>query len=856
MHFPLPSPGLVMALFALALLTGELASETLLRQHFLAREQEHALATLNGIRARLEKVIYRDLYVVRALATHVADTPDIGQAGFARYAERLIRRPTTLRHVTAAPGLVMRYVYPERGNEAVIGKPYADYPEQFDAVSRAAAGRGLVITGPVALIQGGSAFIAREAVLLPTPEGPPRLWGLVSAAIDSDKLYRAIGLTAADGEFEFALRAGMTGEHGPPRVFYGRDEVFDALSVSTVVNLPNGHWELATRPRAGWLASTPPAIWLLRGVAVALGLLSVVLLRARSAHLAGQSAALAAVGLSAQALRRSQQDLVNAIESLAEGFALWDQDDHLKLYNQRLLEILPALDGKIRIGMSFEDLIRRMAALGVVGDEDREAWIAQRLAQHGVANGELEVRTRAGRTVTIAERRTPDGHVVALYTDVTLLRAAEADVRYRAFFDVLTGLPNREHFMNQLRDAIAQAARGQAQFALLFLDLDRFKLVNDTFGHEQGDRLLIEAARRLRACVRHSDMVARFGGDEFTVLLRDVDDGINAAHSAEAMIAALGAPFELEGRQVHGGASVGIALYPTDGVDAHTLLRNADLAMYRAKARGRNTVRFYAEEMRARVAHAVALERDLRDALARGEFFFEYQPVVRIADGVPLGAEALLRWRHPERGVVPPAEFIPMAEETRLIERIGPWALARACEEARDWPGAPRLAVNVSPRQLWSGFDGAQLRTILAASGFPAERLVLELTESVLLDGERRIARVLQEFRALGVDIALDDFGTGWSAFGYLRRFPVSMLKIDRGFVARLESGGSDTHLVAAIVALGRALDLSVVAEGVENAAQAAILDGMGCEFAQGYYFGAPMAAADVAARLAQVGSG
>ncbi|MBK8957299.1 MAG: diguanylate cyclase [Proteobacteria bacterium] len=339
------------------------------------------------------------------------------------------------------------------------------------------------------------------------------------------------------------------------------------------------------------------------------------LLQSRARHLRQQIDALDALQRSEQALRRSRQDLINAIEALAEGFALWDQDDRLEVYNQQLSKLLPALAEVMHIGMPFETLIRTMAKLGVVGQgDDPEQWIARRIAQHRAPGGAMEVRTRAGRVVSISEYHTADGYVVGLYTDVTEIRAAEEHVRYRAYFDPLTALPNRENFMNQLGQTISESQRDSRQFALLFVDLDRFKNVNDTLGHEVGDRLLVEAGERLTQCLRQSDTVARFGGDEFTVIMRDIDDPMNAAHCAETLIGALTEGFVLADQVVHTGASIGITLYPADGGDANTLLRNADMAMYRAKARGRNTFRFFAAEMTTRAEHFVALEKDLRVA--------------------------------------------------------------------------------------------------------------------------------------------------------------------------------------------------------------------------------------------------
>jgi EAL domain-containing protein (putative c-di-GMP-specific phosphodiesterase class I) len=305
---------------------------------------------------------------------------------------------------------------------------------------------------------------------------------------------------------------------------------------------------------------------------------------------------------------------------------------------------------------------------------------------------------------------------------------------------------------------------------------------------------------------------------------------------------------------VHTGASIGITVHPADGGDAQTMLRNADMAMYQAKARGRNTFQFFTNEMSRRAEQFVTLEKDLRRSLGTSEFDFHYQPVLRLDDGTLAGAEALLRWQHPERGQVPPGEFIPVAEETRLIAELGAWGLRHACRTAREWcrlphPALPRLAVNVSSRQFWGGFDGEFVHALLAETGFPPECLVFEMTESLLVDEDERVLAILKSFRDMGIGIAIDDFGTGYSALGYLRRFPVTMLKIDRSFVHDIENDAGDAHLTESIIAIGRALRIAVVAEGVETAGQAELLRQMGCDFVQGWLYGHPLPAAAFAAR-------
>jgi diguanylate cyclase (GGDEF)-like protein len=452
--------------------------------------------------------------------------------------------------------------------------------------------------------------------------------------------------------------------------------------------------------------------------------------------------------------------------------------------------------------------------------------------------------TRAGRCLRVSEHRTPEGHTVGIYTDITNLKQAEEAIRYRAYYDALTALPNRENFMQALADTAAQSRRSRTRAAILFVDLDRFKNINDTLGHETGDLVLREAARRLSAAVRQTDVVARFGGDEFTLILRDVQDANSAARVAQGIIGKLTESYKVGSHVLHTGASIGITLCPDDSTDPQVLLRNADMAMYQAKNRGRHTYQFFTARLTEMARHFVALENDLRLALLRSEFALHFQPIVRLDEGRASGAEALLRWHHPARGVVSPAEFIPVA-----------WVLREACRQGRAWCGddglLERIAVNVSSRQFHGGFDVEFVRSILAETGFPADCLVLEMTESLLIENDERILATLAGLRDLGVGLAVDDFGTGYSALSYLRRFPVTTLKIDRSFIADIERSTSDAHLVESIIAMARALRIAVVAEGVETAGQAEMLRGMGCSYAQGYWFGRPVTAAELGERLA-----
>jgi diguanylate cyclase (GGDEF)-like protein len=425
---------------------------------------------------------------------------------------------------------------------------------------------------------------------------------------------------------------------------------------------------------------------------------------------------------------------------------------------------------------------------------------------------------------------------------VAALKQSEEQIRYRANFDSLTQLPNRANFIEHLGEAITRDRRSQGLTALLFIDLDRFKTINDTLGHDYGDDLIKQVAVRIRQATRETDVVSRLGGDEFTVLLTDISDEIHASIIAKNILARLAQPYLLEGHEVYTSASIGITISPADGHDANTLLKNADMAMYEAKDQGRNTFRFFTSQMTDRASQFMELDKDMRRALIQDELEVHFQPIYATQDQALLGVEALLRWQHPQRGLVLPTDFIAVAEETGLIEEIGLWVLRRACSEALPWLNSDLnpefyLAVNISMRQFKGGFDRKQLSRILSETGFPADRLLLEITETLLMDEDTRIRDVLAEFRQMGVRLAVDDFGTGYSALSYLREFPVSTLKIDRSFIRDVTLSPNHRRLVEAIIAMARGLGLSTIAEGVETAEQGALMAELKCDMVQGYFY-------------------
>jgi diguanylate cyclase (GGDEF)-like protein/PAS domain S-box-containing protein len=446
---------------------------------------------------------------------------------------------------------------------------------------------------------------------------------------------------------------------------------------------------------------------------------------------------------------------------------------------------------------------------------------------------------------------------VIVFRDVSAARAMALEMAHSAQHDFLTGLPNRMLLNDRVNQAITAAPRRMKKVAVLFLDLDGFKHINDSLGHPVGDRLLQSIAKRLVDCVRASDTVSRQGGDEFVVLLSEMEQSEDAAITARRMLQLVAEPHSIDQHELHITTSIGVSVYPDDGLDAETLIKNADTAMYQAKENGRQSYKFFKAAMNVRAVERQSIEESLRRAVERQEFSLHYQPKINLRTGEISGAEALLRWTHPTRGPVSPAQFIPVAEDCGLILPIGNWVLRKACAQARAWldAGLPlgTIAVNISGMEFRDDNFLGRVFAILSETGLDPKSLELELTESVLMRRAESAASVLQSLRASGVQLAIDDFGTGYSSLSYLRRFPIDALKIDQSFVRQITTVPAETTIVTAVISMGRSLKLRVVAEGVETREELAFLQAQQCDEAQGYYFGRPTVPEEFA-RLLETG--
>ncbi|HET8796315.1 MAG TPA: EAL domain-containing protein [Thermoanaerobaculia bacterium] len=539
------------------------------------------------------------------------------------------------------------------------------------------------------------------------------------------------------------------------------------------------------------------------------------------------------------------------IDNAGEGIAVYDRELRYVLWN-RFLEELTGLAEREVLGrpaseilpniieQGADDLLRRALEGETVSSPDlhyflqasgRQGWISSVYRPYRDANG-----TIVG--------------VVALIRDITERKRVEQQIEYQAYHDALTGLANRRLFHEHLSLAVALAQRRGTLVAVLFLDLDHFKLVNDSLGHSVGDTLLRQVAERLRQALREGDTVARVGGDEFTIVLQELAQRDDAALVAEKVLRTIAEPMEVSGHRLYVTTSIGITLFPDDGEDAETLLKNADAAMYRAKAEGRNNYQMATPELSQSTHERMAVENGLHHALEAGELELLYQPQIDAGSMHVIGMEALLRWRHPQRGVILPESFIRVAEERGLILPIGEWVLRRACREARRFQdlGHPRfrVAVNISARQFRDPLLLSAVQDALAQAGLPAQSLELEITETVAMEDVDLTMTTLMQLRNLGISIAIDDFGTGHSSLSYLKRFPIDALKIDRSFVADLPDKFEDAAIVSSVVQLANGLGLRVVAEGVERRDQLDFLLDAGCREVQGYYFSYPVRAKDI----------
>jgi len=552
-------------------------------------------------------------------------------------------------------------------------------------------------------------------------------------------------------------------------------------------------------------------------------------------------------------LERQNLRLAAAVNNISQGLCMYDAKGRLVICNEPYARIYGLPEHLLKPGTLLETILAYLFDQGMSALNDRDGYIAWRRDVIKRRVYGKHVHELNGRTIMMQHHPMQDGGWVSTHEDITEQRQNEARIHHLARHDALTDLPNRINFLEAMAEIETSIARGD-RVAVLCIDLDHFKAINDTLGHAMGDAVLKQVSARLWGTTRETDVLARLGGDEFFLLLKPIEGPREAALVAERIVKAIAAPFSISGHQIAIGASVGIAVAPGDGTTTDALMKNADLAAYRAKSEGRSTYHFFEPAMDAALQRRRSIEVGLRTALQGGEFRLAFQPLVGLAENRIVCFEALLRWDHPERGTISPVEFIPVAEDTGLIVPIGEWVLREACKTAAGWRGKVRVAVNLSPVQFKNPRLFDLVKSALADAGLSPSRLELEITESLLLADSDQTLETLHRLRDLGIRIALDDFGTGYSSLSYLRSFPFDKIKVDRSFMRDLSRKGDSLAIIKAIIGLGHSLGMAMTAEGVETEEQLNAVREQGCDEVQGFLFSPPMPPAAVQALLDSTG--
>ena len=664
------------------------------------------LQQLSTTQATLEGLITANLVVLRGLEAEIINRPQLNQQEFAKIAKILLSDDLQIRHIALAPDLVVRYIYPLRGNEAALGLDYKTHATQGKTVANAMKQRKINLAGPVNLVQGGQALIARLPIIQPDTQQP---WGIVSAVIRLEQLLEESGVFALGRETQLALH-GKDGTGLQGDLIWGDPQLPLTDAVSVHIQLPYGTWVMSARPAKGWQVATGEYInLLLAGITIAL-MLSV------------------------------------AVQSLLETY---------------------------------------------------------------------QERKEALKTST-----------------------------YHANYDSLTGVCNRHFFHIKLDELIAECRREQSKFALLFIDLDHFKVINDNLGHATGDEFLRCIATRLQQNIRKTDIIARLAGDEFVVVMKSPANLEQLNAFAGKITRALSEQVSFDHHQLSASASIGVALYPDDGEDEDTLLKHADKAMYVAKQEGRNRFHLFNDELRREIEVHQHMRHEILHGLEHNEFRVFYQPIVSAGASKIVKCEALIRWQHPQKGLLSPIAFIPFAEQHGLIRQLDFWVLEQVC---RDWhlfdrAGMPlTISVNRCSNEFATPQVDEQWLALIAGHQVPTDRIIFEITESLLMETNNQQLGTLKRLQQAGIKLAIDDFCTGYSALNFLRQYPTDFIKIDKCFVDELESNAQNQVLVEALLTMASALGIESIAEGIENRRQLEILRQLGCDYIQGYYIGKPM---------------
>lgn len=818
-------------------------------------QRHEVLSKLNVIRAKLEGNINGNLQLVRGLVAAITTEPYMGQERYASLTRNMFNDYTQLRNVAAAPDLVIRLMYPMEGNEAAIGLDYQTIPAQRDAALKARDTRQLVLAGPLHLKQGGEGFVGRYPVFVPTASGGERFWGLVAAVVDVERLYRASGVLDENNGIDLAIR-GVDGTGAQGRQFFGSESVFADQPVTGVVYLPSGTWQLAAVPEGGWVVGGP-RVWTLRAIlaACAIALFIPIVIASRLA--AERQENFHDVQIASQRLKLALESSGIGVweQDLKTGNLFWDArvheiygkpDDGKILTDQEWLASVHPLDrAKAKADLSFAMVRTEPCAsdFRIVRPDGEVRFIRSRSSILDTADGPPKV-IGAEWDVTsdvLLQQELEQAKLLA-ETRNAELEAAKSRIEHDALHDSLTGLPNRR-FLDEMLSGLSRGSRkSERTMALLHVDLDRFKQINDTLGHAAGDAMLIHAAGILRANTAPDDVVARVGGDEFVVVCLHERDAAGLAEMAESIVTAMREPVKYQGHICRFGVSIGIALEQGEGVDPLQLLVNADLALYRAKGHGRNRYEFFDKDLQREIMRTKRIGDEILGGLERNEFVAYYQPQFDAQSLEIVGVEALLRWNHPAKGILAPGAFLKIADELNVVSTLDKLMLQQAKRDHAVWSAMglsiPRVSVNVSARRL----EDPRLIETLRDMNLTPGVFSFELVESIFLDDTEAV-RIwnAEQIKDLGIELEIDDFGTGFASIVSLIKLQPRRLKIDRQLVLPITESPRQRQLVRSIIEIGKSLGIEVVGEGVETDEHARILANMGCDILQGYALGRPM---------------
>ena len=827
---PLLYAGLALLLF----LAGGAYLLQIERDEWLQGQRRSAETVLTRYVSALERQVSRALAAAESLESYIRHH-DGRVEDFDTHSADLLRNVAAISAIELAPDGIIRNLHPSTGYQPMLGQRVVESRYGGRAAHRAMLDQRLALSAPLQLDNGELAVIGRMPVYLPDRAGDVIFWGFASVLLELRHLVRQSGLDRlGEGGYRYQLVIdGGSPSAGDPQSFAA------GQYVAMDVRVPDGHWELRLAPLQPW--NLPPRfLFHVVLVVIAGSLLAylVFILLWQPVLLRRQ------VGTANAALQLANRRYEAIFNSVREVLFQVDDRGQLSMINPAWSEISGYAHYE-SLGHPFEQfvhpdeqlLVRELFRAGFAGQPQEQPVELRILGRGGQVRWvEIDLQGVVGER---GEVRMLSG---ALH-DITERKKADRVIQYQANYDTLTNLPNRKLFLDRFGRAIESALRNNKRLALMFIDLDRFKWINDTLGHAAGDLLLKQVAMRLTSCVRRADTVARFGGDEFIVLLAEINTALDAEIVARKILVELARSFDLEGRHEAISGSVGVTICPDDGREISVLMNNADNVMYHVKEGGRNNFKFFTEEMNRELQERHRLSAALRGAIEEGQLRLEFQPVMGLRPRRPVGVEALLRWHEADRGSVSPGEIIALAEDTQLIGPLGEWILDRACaafvEMAASDARIGYVCVNVSPRQFRAGIV-TQIERVLTHHGLEPHVLALDLTESLIANERDEVWEQIEELRKLGVRLLLDDFGTGISSLGHLKRLAPDAVKIQSAYLAGIVPDTSAAAMIGALIAMAHSLDIRVISEGVEDAQQAELLELLGCDYAQGYFFSAP----------------